>query len=303
MANKKLKVELDIETAQAKRQLGELGGSSGGGSTATSRASEELTKATQVNTRQMLTMTRAFSGLALGLAASYSANYFKKGSTEETALGYAGSILSGGSSGAMMGAALGPHGALAGALGGALIGGLKEFFDRDGAKTKATEDFDKAEAAYARNEDFSGFLKRITSPFNPEDVGMRLARLGDKYRDNEELIAMTIDSIRAKIADGELDEVARLRELLGEMRGRKKAIMSTAEQLDNNVHGPAVASRAALDSLMKIGGGFGLPLGQKDLARVTEINGIKFDQHGIAITKLLEDIRANTMKGSSTWQN
>lgn len=302
MANKKLKVELDIETAQAKRQLGELGGS-GSGPTASSRASEELTKATQVNTRQMLMMTRAFSGLALGLAASYSANYFKKGSTEETALGYAGSILSGGSSGAMMGAALGPHGALAGAIGGALIGGLKEFFDRDGAKTKATEDFDKAEAAYARNEDFSGFLKRITSPFNPEDVGMRLARLGDKYRDNEKLIAMTIDSIRAKIADGELDDVARLRELLGEMRGRKKAIMSTAEQLDNSVHGPSVASRAALDSLMKIGGGFGLPVGGKDLMRVTEINGIKFDQHGIAITKLLEDIRANTMKGASTWQS
>lgn len=301
MANKKLKVELDVETAKAKRQLGELGGS-GSGQTASSRASEELTKATRVNTQQMLMMTRAFSGMALGLAASYSANYFKKGSTEETALGYAGSILSGGSSGAMMGAALGPHGALAGSIVGALIGGFKEFFDRDGAKTKATEDFIEAEDRYEDNEQFKGLLKSITSPFNTESVGLKLATLSDKYESIDNEITDKMLEICDAIEEGRMEDAAKLREELGIFRSKKSAIMNVAEQLDNSVHGPAVASRAALDSLMKIGGGFGLPVGGKDLSRITEINGIKVDQHGIMITQLLKDIRENTRKGSSTWQ-
>lgn len=300
MANKKLRVDLDIETANAKRQLGELGGSVGSGAPI-GKAEEKLERATAANTKQMMQMTRAFTGMALGLAASYSSNYFKQGSTAEKALGYAGSIFSGGSSGAMLGMTMGPQGAIAGAVVGGIVGGLKEFFDRDGAKTKATEDFELSESRYEESLAFSGFLKRLTSQFNTDSIDVKIAELGDYYDTLCGVIDDTITDIKDAIKDGDLDTAKDLREELQIWRSRKAQVMNVAEQLDNNARGPAVASRNPLDALMKIGGGFGLPV-SGDSSRVESILGTKFDEHGLAITRLLEDIRANTKKGGATWQ-
>lgn len=297
MANKKLKVELELETAKAKRQLGEMGNGSPGGPSGPSstRSADRLTEATSLNTKQMIAMTRAFSGMAIGLAASYSSRYFKQGSTAETAIAYGGSILSGASAGAMMGAAGGPVGMAVGGAVGGVIGTLKEYFDRESARKETTEDYRKSEANLEGNENFANMLKRISSPHNQESIGVKLATLADQYDYYLKLIDMIKGSIEGLLDDGRLDEAKKQMTYLQMARSRKNAIMDLGEKMDNSATGPKRASMAATDALMKIGGGWGLPSrGSSGDAHVL-INGQE------VTNKLLEDIRKNTLKKGTTW--
>ena len=293
MANKKLKVEVELETAKAKQQLGRMGDGVGSSAPPSTRSTDKLAEATTLNTRQMMTMTRAFSGMALGLAASYSARYFNQGSKAEKALGYVGAALSGASMGAMVGSMAGPPGMAGGALLGGGIAVVKEYLDRDKAKTDALDAFREAESMYEGNEKFANDIKRITSPFNTEALSVKLARLSDQYGFYLELIDKIKASIENDLAEGNLEDASKLQQELSVARSRKDAIMSVAEKMDNSNNGPSRASMVATDALMKLGGGFGLP-------QSGSVGTIDFPE-GPQIIRLLEDIRANTGKKGSTW--
>ena len=200
MANKKLKVELELETAKAKRQAKELehpggsggrspgssggrfpgssGGSSGGGSGGVSPggvspggsggSSDKLAKnleraadsAGKMNT-STLSVVRAFTGVGIGLAANYAANHMKPGAARD-AVEYGGSALAGASAGAMAGAALGPVGSVVGALVGGGGGLLKTYLDKSSEKEKYTEDWQRSEHNYADNKAFADFFRNLT---------------------------------------------------------------------------------------------------------------------------------------------
>ena len=88
MSNNKLRVEVELETAKAKQKLSRMGdGVDMAAPTPSTRSADKLAEATKLNTQQMVSMTRAFSGMAIGLAASYSSRYFSQGSMTEKALG------------------------------------------------------------------------------------------------------------------------------------------------------------------------------------------------------------------------
>lgn len=296
MANKKLKVELELETAKAKQQLvniGEGAGQSGTGSS--TRSLDRLSEATKLNTNQMLSMTRAFSGLALGLAASYSSNYFEKGSSAEKAIGYIGSILSGASMGAMAGAPAGPAGMAVGASVGGGVGAAKEYMDREKAIADAMEDYKHFEEVLGQNTTFSNFIKRMTSPFNYESIETKLSTMSDYYSNLNNIIELLTKEIEDSLADGRLEDARKSRETLGRIRGYKEKLVSVAETMDNSSKGPLRASMTATDSLMKIGGGFGLSFGSNR-------GDVEVLSRGIDVQNaLLRDIRENTMKKGSTW--
>lgn len=296
MANKKLKVEVELETAKAKQQLGRMGDGVGVSSpTPSTRSADKLAEATTLNTRQMMSMTRAFSGMALGLAASYSARYFDQGSMAEKALGYGGAALSGASMGAMVGRMAGPWGMAGGALLGGGIAVGKEYLDRDKAKTDALDAFREAESVLEMNEEFEAMMKRITSPFSGESLTVRLARLSDEYLNEIEMISNLKKLVEEQIGDGDLKGAKETEAELARSRQRKNAIMSVAEKMDNADNGPSRASMIATDALMKLGGGFGLP-------QNGSVGTVEVLKDGIAVTnRLLEDIRANTLKKGTTW--
>ena len=294
MANKKLKVEVELETAKAKQQLGRMGDGVGVSSpTPSTRSADKLTEVTTLNTRQMMSMTRAFSGMALGLAASYSARYFNQGSMAEKTLGYGGAALAGASMGAMVGSMAGPLGMLGGALLGGGIAVGKEYLDRSKTVKEATEDYRRSESMYEGNEKFANDIKRITSPFNTEALSVKLARLSDQYGFYLELIDKIKASIENDLAEGNLEDASKLQQHLSVARSRKDTILSVAEKMDSSE--PSRASTVATDALMKLGGGFGIP--QNGSGGTVEVL-----RDGIAMTnRLLEDIRANTLKKGSTW--
>ena len=297
MANKKLKVEVELETEKAKRKLGQMGdGAAASSPTPSSRSADKLAEATQLNTKQMLSMTRAFSGMAIGLAASYSSRYFTQGSTAEKILGYGGAAITGASAGAMMGAAAGPAGMAVGGLVGAGIAVGKEYLDRDEKITKAIEEYKRAEDVLASNEKFANDIKKISSAFNTEALSVKLARLSDQYGFYLKLIDAIKASIEEDLAGGNLEGAAKLQQQLSIARSRKDVIVSLAEKMDNSANGPQRSSMSATDALMKIGGGFGLPVSSSSHGLVEML------KDGVVQTnRLLEDIRANTGKKGSTW--
>lgn len=296
MANKKLKVELELETAKAKQQLGRVG--DGVGSSAPSQSSrsiDKLSEATRLNTNQMLSMTRAFSGMALGLAASYSSSYFAKGSLAEKAMGYGGSILSGASMGAAAGSVAGPWGLAAGTVIGGGTGAAKEYFDRKKAIKDARKDFTRFEESLKGNENFSNFMKRMTSPFNTKPLGLKLAMMSDYYAQLNTAIESLIPMIDRELKKGKLDQAAKHREDLARTRGYRDKLMSVAEAMDNSYGGPSRPSMSATDALMKIGGGFGLQSSGSGGEVAVLLHGIEVQND------LLRDIRANTLKKGSVW--
>ena len=297
MANKKLKVEVELETEKAKRKLGQMGdGAAASSQTPSSRSADKLAEATKLNTQQMVSMTKAFSGMAIGLAASYSSRYFTQGSTAEKILGYGGAAITGASAGAMMGAAAGPVGMAVGGLAGAGIALGKEYLDRDEKITKAIEEYKQAEDILASNEKFANDIKKISSAFNTEALSVKLARLSDQYGFYLELIDAIKASIENELSEGNLEGASELQKQLAVARSRKDVIVSLAEKMDSSANGPRRSSMSATDALMKIGGGFGLPVNSGSSVSV------EFLVNGVAETnRLLEDIRANTGKKGSAW--
>ena len=145
MTNRKLTLEVDAETSKAQRKLKGLnvdGGSLPGGdsisrsSDKAAKSLEKLDKSTSNLDSRMATVTRAFAGMATGLAVSYASRYFDEGSKGRAAMEYGGSALMGATAGAQAGKLFGPWGLAAGGLlgGGLMVG--KTFMDKEGAQRR-----------------------------------------------------------------------------------------------------------------------------------------------------------------------
>lgn len=278
MANKKLKVEVELETAKAKRQAKELeqaagsGGSSAQGgkaSPAADRMADALDKASKsagksaesfakVNS-QALQLTKGFAGIAVGMAASYAANYATGGT--KTALQYGGSIVSGASAGATMGLAAGPLGAAAGAIVGGLAGGAKTYMDRDAAQSAVAKEYREGEERYAAAKDWEAKFRDITgigqnkqSDFITDEGELLKAEMEDTAkhledtRANIKMLNGAIGNLKASLetmirnGDTDSEEFKKLSEDLQDHRARLQSLESAERALERETHQQKVAA-------------------------------------------------------------
>lgn len=304
---KKLTVEVDAETTKAKRKIQELaetGGSSAGADASpaidkaaralsgaaekTTRSFGKLDEASQGMNRQMLSVTRAFAGMATGLAMSYASRYFAEGSTGRNAMEYGGAMLAGGSSGAMAGMAFGPVGAAIGAAGGAAIAAGKTYLDKEGDMESRLADFEKSERIFAGISAWQTKLRELSEQMNTEEIKTILANLKNT---EQTFKTRTVEAIKGE----RYQEAADYQRNLGDVRQRQQQLEALLRKAEAEAKKPptpeARASMDALDSLARVGGNFaGSDAGFRDLQRVNEKQ-----------VALLEKIEAKTGKGSGTF--
>ena len=263
MANKKLKVELELETAKAKRQakgLGNIDGSSGGYGGGSDKLAKNLERAAdsagKMNT-STLSVVRAFTGIGVGLAANYAASHMKQGAARD-AVEYGGNALTGASAGAMAGAALGPVGSVVGALVGGGGGLLKTYLDKSGEKEKYTEDWQRSEHDYKNNKAFADFFRNLT---DMSDKGKSFAdRISEaeaelqKYKDVEKTL---MENVEKMIASGRYDDATAQRGYLETNRQRQQQLEAAIKGLENQTKTGGVAYYSGTDALAKVGGGNG----------------------------------------------
>lgn len=263
MANKKLKVELELETAKAKRQakgLENIDGSSGGYGGGSDKLAKNLERAAdsagKMNT-STLSVVRAFTGIGVGLAANYAASHMKQGAARD-AVEYGGSALTGASAGAMAGAALGPVGSVVGALVGGGGGLLKTYLDKSGEKEKYTEDWQRSEHDYKNNKAFADFFRNLT---DMSDKGRSFAdRISEaeaelqKYKDVEKTL---MENVEKMIASGRYDDATAQRGYLATNRQRQQQLEAAIKGLGNQAKTGGVAYYSGTDALAKVGGGNG----------------------------------------------
>ena len=304
---KKLTVEVDAETTKARRKIQELaetGGSSAGADASpaidkaaralsgaaekTTRSFGKLDEASQGMNRQMLSVTRAFAGMATGLAMSYASRYFEEGSTGRNAMEYGGAMLAGGSSGAMAGMAFGPVGAAIGAAGGAAIAAGKTYLDKEGEMESRLADFEKSERIFAGISAWQTKLRELSEQMNTEEIKTILANLKNT---EQTFKTRTVEAIKGE----RYQEAADYQRNLGDVRQRQQQLEALLRKAEAEAKKPptpeARASMDALDSLARVGGNFaGSDAGFRDLQRVNEKQ-----------VAILEKIEAKTGKGSGTF--
>lgn len=292
MANKKLKVEVELETAKAKRQAKELEQATGSGgspapvgkaSPAADRMADALDKASKsagksaesfakVNS-QALQLTRGFAGIAVGMAASYAANYATGGT--KTALQYGGSILSGASAGATMGQAAGPKGAAVGAIVGGIAGGAKTYMDRDAEQSAVAKEYREGEERYAAAKDWEAKFRDITgigqnkqSDFITDDDKRLKAEMEDTAKHLEDtkanikMLNGAIGNLKASLetmirnGDTDSEEFKKLSEDLQDHRSRLQSLESAEKALEREAHQQKVAASKKQDEKDNDRGGF-----------------------------------------------
>ena len=304
---KKVTVEVDAETSKAKRKLRELaetGGSAAGADASpaidkaaralsgaaerTSRSFGRLDEASRGMNHQMLSVTRAFAGMATGLAMSYASRYFAEGSAGRSAMDYGGAIMAGASSGAMAGMALGPQGAAVGAVVGGAAGGIKTYLDKEGEKDARLADFEKSERIFEGISKWQNKLRELSEQMNTEEIKTILANL---KRTEQTFKTRTVEAIQGE----RYQEAADYQRNLGDVRQRQQQLEALLRKAEAEASKPSTpearASIEALDSLARVGGNFaGSESGFRNLQRVNEKQ-----------VALLEKIEAKTGKGAGTF--
>jgi len=296
---KKLKTELEVETAKAKNKLKSLGEESvsiqadyGGAAKKLSDAADkagkslnDLDKSAGGLDRRMVTVTRAFAGMAAGMAMSYSSRYFAEGSAAREAMDYGGAVVAGGSAGAAAGAPFGPWGVAAGAVVAGGSAAIKTYLDKDSEKETRLADFDKSEAIFKNIKEWQDKLRQLTESMDTDAIKTILGNL-------KKAEAFYKTNARSAIEEGRYGAAEDYKRNLGDVRGRMTALetlLRGAEKLEKKEPKPeARESLSALDSLGRVGGDFaGGDNGMRNLQRVNERQ-----------VEILQKIEAKTGKGA-----
>lgn len=218
MADRKLTVEIDADETKAKRKLEGLGGEVSAGALAntdlsrSSRAIRKFADATESASVSTSRLVRSFSGLAIGMAATYAKTHMAEG-IARTSIGYAGSMLAGASMGAMVGGA-------PGAAIGAGLGAAKEWIDNDAAQTAAIKDFDKAEKTYQENLEWEEHFKRLTK--SADETRIAIARLKHEEKQLVVEIKQHLNAGELEAAQEKQAELARTRQRTAQLEREAK---------------------------------------------------------------------------------
>ena len=261
---RKLRVELDVDAENAKRKVknaleeaSSTGGSSvSGGGGAADEAAKSLrnlgsaAKETNVN---MKNVAKTFTGIGVGLATSYAANYMKPGAGRD-AVEYGASAITGASMGAMVG---GPVGAAAGGI----LGLLKTYFDKEGERQQLSDDFEKDEKIYASSKAQAERLRDLTDTRRGGGTVASLAALRKGMENYEKSVESFVAEVRKELEKSSIDKerIADLRRNIGYSRQMAERYKTAIEQIEGKGSGEARASLAATDALQKIGGVMAAP--------------------------------------------
>lgn len=292
MATRKLTVDIDAKTDKAESKLKGLSKIEGsaGGAAAPDNLSKSLDKAAKSAadfdhglgraSGSMTRLVRGFSGMAVGLAASYAAGHMQQGAARN-AVEYGASALQGSSAGAMMG---GPWGAVAGGA----VGLVKTYLDKSAEKEAYSKDFETSERRYQSDKAWRDRFSSITSDKNTDDSA-KLDALRAELATYKEAEAKIKASVAAFAEKGEYDNANHQRESLNENRSRQGQIESAIKSIEAGMKKEIQRTgESALDSLGSIGGNFagaGVPV-------YTRIAEQQLD--------VLRQIEAKT--GASPWQ-
>lgn len=259
MATRKLRAELEVDDAKAKRQLKGLadGAASGGGgagapSAAMSRAARHvrgLGDAAERTNARLAAAGKAFAGMAVGLAAGYAARQMRPGGARD-AVEYGGAALGGAAAGMMFG----PIGA---ALGG-IAGLLKTYIDKQGARDDLIKDYTQGEAVYRASREQMRKFESLADPRkNGGDISgnvPEMRRISENYkRSTERFLALIEEELKRSSPDAE--RVATLKRNVDwarAMADRYDAAIESAELAPKKA--AHRASTAGTDALARVGG-------------------------------------------------
>ena len=246
MATKKLKVEVELETAKARRKakqdlenLGDSSGAGGGGGASSSadKLAKSLERASRSADKSASSfeglhgtagrLTRGFAGIAVGMATSYAAKY-AQGQTK-VGLEYAGSGIQGAVGGAMMAG-------LPGAIVGGLAGVLKTYMERDAHQSAVAKDFKVAEDTYENNRLWQKKIRDLSdvdySPVNLKGTALTQDKISKTDDRLEQVKAVAVglfdeqNKLVARINDllkkGETEEAEKLQKDLAIVRAKKE---------------------------------------------------------------------------------
>lgn len=266
MANKKLKVEVELETAKAKRQakgLENLGSSGDAGvSPATDKLAKNLDRAADAAgklDRSSLSLVRSFTGIGVGLAANYAASHMKQGAARDT-VEYGAAAASGAGMGMMAGGRFGPWGAVIGALVGGGGGLLKTYLDKSGEKEKYTEDWKKSEHDYANSKQFADFFRDLTDMSDKtKSFADRISEAEQQLQKYKDVEKTMVENIEKMISQGRYDDANAQRGYLATNRQRQSQLEAAIKGMEKQTKTGGVAFYGASDALAKVGGGAGRP--------------------------------------------
>ena len=259
MANKKLKVEVELETAKAKRQLGNMAETGGGASgpspvdDAAKKTAQEIkalgeeTGKCQVN---MKSAVKAFAGMGVGMAMNYAANYLPQGSTSRQAVEYGAGAIQG----ASMGMMFGPWGAALGAAGGL----AKTYLDKQGERKQYTKEWNRAESDYRSGQEWADFMDSINNQTHVKtSYAERIQKANEALKKYQEVEKKQVDAIGKMIEAGRYEDATAQRGYLAGNRARQKALRDAIFSMEEASKNDGTrVSTSALDSLSKIGGAF-----------------------------------------------
>lgn len=268
MANKKLKVELELETAKAKQKLDDMANTGGGGPSGpspvddaakkTAREIHKLGDETEKCKVHMSGAVKAFAGMGVSMAMSYSANYLDQGSTARTAVEYGAGILGGAMAGGMAGSVIPGIGTVAGAVVGGLGGAAKTFFDNSGKEKEYIRDWNRAEHDNKNNQAWVDFMKSINNQTHVKTTyAERIQKANEELKKYQAVEKKQVDDIGKMIADGRYDDATLQRGYLTQNRARQQALKDSIFAMEEASKNDGVrVSTSAVDALSRIGGDF-----------------------------------------------
>lgn len=262
---RKFRVELDVDAENAKRKVksaleeaSATGGASvsGGVSGAADEAAKNLkslgsaAKETHVN---MKSVAKAFTGIGVGLATNYAANYMKPGAGRD-AVEYGASAITGAAMGAMVG---GPVGAVVGGAAGI----AKTYLDKEGERRQLSEDFEKSEKIYSAAKAQMDRLAELTDTRKGGGTVASLAALRKGMENYEKSVESFVAEVRKELEKSSIDKdrIADLRRNIGFSRQMAERYKQAIEQIEYKGSGEFRGSTSATDALSKIGGMMAVP--------------------------------------------
>lgn len=281
MASKKLKVEVELETAKAKRQAKELeqsgGGSATGGAGSVASNAEKMAKALEKASKksddfaksagEMSSQTRrlitGFAGIGAGLAMNYAANFMQQGKTREN-VEAAGSAVAAASSSAML-AQLLPHPLLKVlAVSGSAAGG---YFSKKAEQKKAFEDYtaewNRSEENYRKSSEFAELLRSLSTVkdgFNDfkgriEEINSELEKRKDEEKELIKKINEAREARKYDVANNLRGDLSMNRSQQLQLKGSLQSV-EAMQEADSKKRIDDRAGFSAPDALSKIGGMF-----------------------------------------------
>ena len=311
---KKLKVEVETDTRQAKRELADLanGVDSGGasdqaasaakrmaqGADAAAKSSRQLSQSASEGAASLKATVKVFGGMAVRMAASAAAQSLPEGSTARTTVDAAGGAIAG----ALQGAVAGPIGAVAGGL-----MGLTSALMQANAEEKARKDAilatnaanrEQLEAMWKAEDRTEKFKKQLDELSKIEDPDLRRERLTSALKEREvngmnesdTKLFNASSNFAGEGGDKAFREALTERSALKSEISQLKALLEQPEARKSGGGGSSRESMSALDNLSRLGASFGGDSG-RDMLNVQK------DQ-----LEVLKSIDRKSTSGGATWQ-